>query len=47
MKNIIVAIKERGDIRAIPQIPCPLVHPPLNLVPIPTKKPERSSKKIG
>lgn len=34
-----VANNERGESREIPQMPCPLVHPEPNVVPMPTSKP--------
>jgi len=37
--NKTVAITDLNDKRAIPQIPCPLVHPLATFVPIPTSSP--------
>jgi hypothetical protein len=39
--KVIVAIKDLNEILLIPHIPCPDVHPPLILVPRPTKKPPK------
>ena len=37
--NKTVAITDLNDERAMPQIPCPLVHPLATFVPIPTSSP--------
>lgn len=42
--NVAVAIKDRIDRRALPQTPCPLVHPLPSCVPSPTKTPARIKK---
>ena len=39
--KVIVAIIDLSENRPIPQMPCPLVQPLLNLVPIPTNSPEK------
>lgn len=37
--KVIVAMIDRGETRAMPQTPCPEVHPPPNVTPIPTRNP--------
>ena len=39
--KVIVATIDLSENRPIPQMPCPLVQPLLNLVPIPTNSPEK------
>lgn len=44
--KISVAVMDLGDSLAIPQTPCPLVHPLPRLVPKPTRSPARTSHAV-
>src|SRR5690606_25778472 len=45
--KVAVATIDRGERRAMPQTPCPLVQPPPNMTPTPTSKPLRMMAQAG